>query len=99
MVRVSDKESFRMARRLVREEGMLVGGSSGTAVAAAIKFAERLPQPKMIVVLLPDTGRNYMSKIFSDAWMHENGFWEESTEIRETAGDILAAKSGLPRLI
>jgi cystathionine beta-synthase len=77
MVRVSDKESFNTARRLAREEGLLVGGSSGTAVAAALKYAERLTKGKYIVVLLPDTGRNYLSKIFSDQWMKENGFLEE----------------------
>ena len=69
MVRVSDKESFNTARRLAREEGILAGGSSGTALAAALKYARRLPQPRTIVVLLPDTGRNYLSKIFSDRWM------------------------------
>lgn len=56
MIRISDKESFNMARRLAREEGLLAGGSCGTAVAAALKYAARLSQPKRIVVLLPDTG-------------------------------------------
>ncbi len=77
MVRVSDKESFNTARRLAREEGLLAGGSAGTALAAALKYAQRLTRPRYIVVLLPDTGRNYLSKIFSDSWMQENGFWED----------------------
>ncbi len=79
MVRVSDQESFQTARRLAREEGILAGGSSGTALAAALKFAPRLHQPKYIVVFLPDTGRNYLSKMYSDAWMSENGFLQEQS--------------------
>lgn len=74
MVRVSDAESFHMSRRLAREEGLLVGGSSGTAVGAALKYAQRLGPEKLIVVILPDTGRNYLTKFFSDRWMEENGF-------------------------
>lgn len=99
MIRVSDKESFNMARRLAREEGLLVGGSCGTATAAALKYATRLSEPKHIVVLLPDTGRNYINKIYSDSWMQENGFWEgktiKSTKIRE----ILVQKKDFPSLI
>src|SRR5438270_12502364 len=66
IVRVSDRESFLMARRITREEGLLVGGSSGTAAAAAVKFAETLPESAVMVVLFPDSGRGYMSKIFND---------------------------------
>ena len=74
IVQVSDRDAFRMARRLAQEEGILVGGSGGTAVHAAVKVAERLPEDKTIVTLLPDTGRNYLSKLFSDQWMKEQGF-------------------------
>ncbi|MCL5985380.1 MAG: cystathionine beta-synthase [Actinobacteria bacterium] len=99
MIRVSDKESFNTARRLAREEGLLVGGSSGTATAAALKYAQRLEKPKYIVVLLPDTGRNYLTKIFSDIWMQENGFWE-GKEIKITKiKDILSQKKELPLII
>jgi cystathionine beta-synthase len=99
MVRVSDKESFNTARRLAREEGLLAGGSSGTALAAALKYAERLEKPKYIVVLLPDTGRNYINRIFSDHWMHENGFWE-GKEVRVIkVKEILNQKEDLPPLI
>lgn len=77
MVRVSDKDSFSTARRLAREEGLLVGGSSGTAVAAALRYAQRLAEPAYVVALCPDTGRNYLSKLYSDTWMRENGFPEE----------------------
>lgn len=73
--RISDKESFSIARRLAREEGLLVGGSSGTAMAAAIKYAAKYGKKETIVVLFPDTGRNYLSKIFSDEWMKTNGFF------------------------
>jgi cystathionine beta-synthase len=77
MVRIGDKDSFNTARRLAREEGLLVGGSSGTAVAAALEYGNRLAEPAYIVVLLPDTGRNYLSKMYSDEWMRELGFLEE----------------------
>jgi len=92
MIRVSDKESFNTARRLAREEGLLVGGSAGTAVAAAIKYAKRLHEPKMIVALLPDTGRNYLTKIFSDRWMQENGLWEGKIKEPVTVAQILPAR-------
>ncbi|MBM3318085.1 MAG: pyridoxal-phosphate dependent enzyme [Candidatus Eisenbacteria bacterium] len=73
-VRVSDAESFRAARRAAREEGLLVGGSSGTSLAAALRYGANLTAGDLIVAILPDTGRNYLSKFYSDAWMRENGF-------------------------
>ena len=85
MVRVSDKEAMLMTRRLVREEGIFVGGSSGSAVAGALRYASErdLGPEKMVVVLLPDNGSRYLSKIFDDNWMRENQFlesdWSEST--------------------
>ena len=99
MIRVSDKESFNMARRLAREEGLLVGGSCGAAVVAALKYVARLSQPKYIVVLLPDTGRNYINKIYSDVWMQENGFWEGTTVRQIKIGEILEKKLDFPSLI
>jgi cystathionine beta-synthase len=74
VIQISDRDAFLMARRLAREEGILVGGSGGTAVQAALKVAEDLPEKKTIVTLLPDSGRNYLSKLFSDKWMEEQGF-------------------------
>ncbi len=74
VVQVSDKEAFLMARRLVREEGIFAGGSSGGAVHAALKISQNISEDKVIVVILPDTGRNYLSKLFNDHWMREKGF-------------------------
>ncbi len=74
VIQVSDRDAFQMARRLAQEEGILAGGSSGTAVCAALKVAEKMDNRKTIVTLLPDTGRNYLSKLYSDQWMREQGF-------------------------
>ena len=78
MVQVNDKESLLMTRRLVREEGMFVGGSCGAAVAGALRYAteRNLGEDKMVVVLLPDSGSRYLSKVFDDNWMRENRFLE-----------------------
>lgn len=73
-VRVSDAESFAMARRLAREEGILAGGSSGTALHAAVVTARRMRNGSAVVVLLPDTGRNYLTKCHSDEWMAQQGY-------------------------
>jgi len=73
IIRVSDRESFLMARRLLEEEGLFVGSSSGSAAVAALRYAEKL-KGGTLVVLLPDSGRNYIQKLFSDDWMREQGF-------------------------
>lgn len=96
-VRASDAESFHFARRLAREEGILAGGSAGTALAAAVKYAQRLSKGSNIVVLLPDTGRNYLTKIFSDDWMFENGFLEQAPE-KISVGEILQSKNQTGRM-
>ena len=102
IVAVSDAESFALTRRLAREEGLLVGGSCGMAVAAALQVAAELEgdaaRDAVIVVLLPDGGRGYLSKIFSDSWMSSYGFLREDGSV--TVGDVLQAKSpGLPALV
>jgi cystathionine beta-synthase len=90
-VRVSDAESFRTARDLARSEGLLVGGSSGTAVAAALRYARRLAAHDVIVALCPDTGRNYLSKFFDDAWLAENRLLETQPAAR-SVGDLLRSR-------
>jgi cystathionine beta-synthase len=92
VVRVDDKECFLMTRALVREEGILCGGSGGAAVAGAIRYAERLgDEKKNILVLLPDGAQKYLSKIFDDQWMRENGFLDEDDPLG-TVNDLLLSK-------
>ncbi|MER5770317.1 cystathionine beta-synthase [Streptomyces sp. NPDC001985] len=100
IVAVSDKDSFQMTRRLAKEEGLLVGGSCGMAVVAALRVAEPLGPDDVVVVLLPDSGRGYLSKIFNDEWMADYGFLEDSGP-SASVGDVLRHKEGgaIPNLV
>ncbi|MCE0488115.1 cystathionine beta-synthase [Ornithinimicrobium sediminis] len=98
IVAVSDAESFAMTRRLAREEGLLVGGSCGMAVVAALRVARDLGPDDVVVVILPDGGRGYLGKIFNDTWMRSYGFVPASQE--KTVRDVVSSKSGdLPALV
>ncbi|KZF16298.1 cystathionine beta-synthase [Rhodococcus sp. EPR-134] len=103
IIAVSDADSFEMTRRLAREEGLLVGGSCGMAVVAALEVAKREGPDALIVVLLPDGGRGYLSKIFNDQWMASYGFLRTPLDGKTnvpTVGDVLRGKSGeLPDLV
>jgi cystathionine beta-synthase len=97
-VRVSDRDSFLLARRITREEGILVGGSSGTALHAALEVARDLDEGATIVVILPDTGRNYLSKLYSETWMRQYGFVERPEVV--TVAQVVEAKHGeIPSLV
>ncbi|WP_214103729.1 cystathionine beta-synthase [Acrocarpospora catenulata] len=99
IIAVSDKDSFGMTRRLAREEALLVGGSCGMAVVAALRVAERAGPDDVVVVLLPDSGRGYLSKIFNDEWMADYGFLSTAAD-EGTAGDVLGHKGeGLPEFV
>ena len=92
-IQVDDRESFMMTRRLVREEGLFVGGSCGSAVIGALKYIkqENIGPDKVVVVLLPDSGSRYLSKVFNDDWMRENGYFSQPCA-DATVADVLASK-------
>jgi cystathionine beta-synthase len=100
-VMVSDRDAFLMTRRLARKEGLLTGGSCGLACVAALEVAREIEDPAaLVVVILPDGGRSYLSKIYSDAWMTQYGFIERSENV--TVADVLARKqsgSDIPHLV
>ena len=97
VVPVTDRDSFLTARRVTREEGILIGGSGGTAVWAALEIGRELGPDHVVVVILPDSGRGYLSKVYDDDWMADYGFL---SALGHTAGDILGRKAAdLPALV
>ncbi len=97
-VRVSDRDAFRTARAVTRQEGILVGGSCGSAVHAALEVAREFDETTTIVVLLPDTGRNYLSKLYSESWMLQYGLLDRPDVVR--VEEVLASKGvGVPGLV
>jgi cystathionine beta-synthase len=99
IIEVPDKDSFKITRRLAREEGLLVGGSCGMAVVAALDVARRAGPDDVVVVLLPDGGRGYLSKIFNDDWMARYGFLR-SGSAEATVADVLAGKGAtMPEMV
>ena len=99
IIAISDRESFLTTRRLAREEALLVGGSCGLAVAAGLRLAEELTEDDIMVILLPDSGRGYLSKIYNDEWMADYGFLRADDE-QPSVGDVLRSKSAeIPELV
>ncbi|MDP9362931.1 MAG: cystathionine beta-synthase [Chloroflexota bacterium] len=99
-VQVSDRDALLMARKVTREEGILIGGSGGLAAWAALEAARRIDDPEaLLVVLLPDSGRGYLSKIYNDDWMRENGFLSRFTQPTRIAS-VVAERSGeVPKVV
>jgi cystathionine beta-synthase len=100
IIEVSDADSFQFTRRMAREEALLVGGSSGMAAFAAVQLAKELDDPDaVIVVLLPDSGRGYLAKVFNDEWLAQYGFLPASDD-QPTIGEVLRGKGGqIPDLV
>lgn len=97
---VGDRESFLMCRRMAREEGVLVGGSCGLALAGALRYCRRIKdENKVVVVLLPDSGRGYLSKIYNDDWMRDQGFIDRFGDRREVGHLLPVAADGAARMI
>jgi len=96
--RVSDRDGLLMTRRITREEGILVGGSSGIAMFAALQLARELDERALIVVLFPDSGRSYLSKIFNEEWMRQNGFFERA--VPASVRDVMKEREpGVPGMV
>ena len=98
-VTVSDQDTFLTARRITREEGILAGVSSGTAMYAALEIAKELDEHALVVVLLPDSGKSYLSKLYNDEWMRQNGFLQRFAHLMRVGDVIRDREGGIPRLV
>jgi cystathionine beta-synthase len=92
IMQVPDRDSFIMTRKMAKLEGLMTGGSCGSAVWAGLEYAKKLTEKDFMVILLPDTGMRYLSKIYNDEWMRENQYNESEVKLR--VADVLAAKRG-----
>ncbi|HEX6060934.1 MAG TPA: cystathionine beta-synthase [Candidatus Limnocylindria bacterium] len=98
-VRVSDRDTFLTARRITREEGILAGVSSGTAMFAALEVAKTLDESALIVVLLPDSGKSYLSKLYNDEWMRQNGFLQRFAHLMRVGDVIRDRERATPQIV
>lgn len=99
-VKVADKDAFAAARRVTREEGVLIGGSGGMAVHAALETAREVDDPEaLVVVLLPDSGRGYLSKLYNDDWMRENGFLSRFRQPARVGSVVAGRAAGTPTVV
>ncbi len=98
-VTVSDRDTFLTARRITREEGILAGVSSGTAMFAALQIAKDLDESAMVVVLLPDSGKSYLSKLYNDEWMRQNGFLQRFAHLMRVGDVMRDREGGTPQLV
>jgi cystathionine beta-synthase len=98
-VRVSDRDSFLTARRITREEGILAGVSSGTAMFAALEVAKDLDASALVVILLPDSGKSYLSKLYNDEWMRQNGFLQRFAHLLRVGDVIRDREGGTPQIV
>jgi cystathionine beta-synthase len=98
-VRVPDRDSFLTARRITREEGILAGVSSGTAMFAALEVAKTLDETALVVVLLPDSGKSYLSKLYNDEWMRQNGFLQRFAHLMRVGDVIRDREGGTPQIV
>ena len=98
-VRVSDRDTFLCARRITREEGILAGVSSGTAMFAALEVAKTLDESALVVVLLPDSGKSYLSKLYNDEWMRQNGFLQRFAHLMRVGDVIRDRERATPQIV
>jgi len=98
-VRISDRDTFLTARRITREEGILAGVSSGTAMFAALEVAKELDEKALVVVLLPDSGKSYLSKLYNDEWMRQNGFLQRFAHLMRVGDVIRDREGGTPQIV